>query len=87
MSCPPSNPKQRRAVKRKCVKKKEIDVGNPRGGWGLILESPWGSGVDFGIPVGVEGVSKNPKDMLNVNAREETEEHCVRHVRRCDRTV
>ena len=53
--------KQRSAVKKR---KKEIDVGNPRGGRGLILESPRGSGVDFGIPVGVEGALKNSKNML-----------------------
>ena len=49
----------------KVKKRKWIDVGNPRGGRGLVLESPWGSGVDFGIPVGVEGVLKNPGYMLN----------------------
>ena len=39
-------------------------MGNPRGGRGLIVGSPWGSGVDFGIPVGVEGALKNSKNML-----------------------
>ena len=43
-------------------------MGNPRGGRGLIVGSPWGSGVDFGIPVGVEGALKNSKNMLTGDA-------------------
>ena len=42
----------------------KIDAGNSRGGRGLIAGSPWGSGVDFGILVGVEGALKNSKNML-----------------------
>ena len=37
-------------------------MGNPRGGRGLIVGSPWGSGVDFGIPVGVGGQPWIPED-------------------------
>ena len=43
-------------------------MGDPRRGRGLVLESPRGSGVGFGIPVGVEGALKNSKNMLTCKA-------------------